>query len=95
MARTIVVPPPAMPEHADTEVFTNITFNADDAHLREFEVRFALEGDGVLPGLSADAQKWLYRPDWNMMRVTRRGPGVPAEWFSCDISSHVFCIMLR
>ena len=166
-----------MPEYADTEVSTNIVFNADDAHLREFEMRFALEGslsncvqvalgrdldgdgtlgadeaetlygwrngryfaesvtggervenaaaDGaatrvfavgfrlskgrglrhfaatnetgvaVLPGLSADAQKWLYRPDWNMMRVTRRGPGVPAEWFSCDISSHFFYIKLR
>ena len=177
MARTIVVPPPTMPEHADTEVSTNISFNADDAHLREFEMRFALEGslsncvevalgrdldgDGVLgadeaetlygwrngryfaegvdggvrvedgpagvatsrvfavnfrlskgcglrrftatnevgaavlPVLSADAQEWLYRPDWNMMRVTRRGPGVPAEWFSCDVSSHFFCIMLR
>ena len=177
LARTIVVPPPAMPEYADPEASTNIAFNADDAHLREFEMRFALEGslsncvqvalgrdldgdgalgadeaetlygwrngryfaesvnggvrvedepDGVatsrvfavnfrlskgrglrhftatnatgvavLPTLSADAQKWLYRPDWNMMRVTRRGPGVPAEWFSCDISSHFFYIKLR
>lgn len=177
LARTIVVPPPAMPAFADTEVSTNIAFNADDAHLREFEMRFALEGclsncvqvafgrdldgDGVLgadeaetlygwrngryfaesvnggvrvedepagvatsrvfamsfrlskgrglrhftatnaigvailPPLSADAQGWLYRPDWNMMRVTRRGPGVPAEWFSCDISSHFFYIKLR
>lgn len=166
-----------MPEYANTEVSTNIAFNADDAHLREFEMRFALEGslsncvqvalgrdldgDGVLgadeaetlygwrngryfaesvnggvrvedepdgvatsrmfavnfrlskgrglrhftatnatgvailPTLSADAQRWLYRPDWNMMRVTRRGPGVPAEWFSCDISSHFFYIKLR
>ena len=30
-----------------------------------------------------------------MMRVTRRGPGVPAEWFSCDISSHFFYIKLK
>lgn len=176
-ARTITMPPPTMPTFADTEVSTNIAFNADDAHLREFEMRFALEGslsncvqvalgrdlngdgaldaneaetlygwrngryfaesatggervenaatDGaavrvfavgfrlskgrglrhftatnevgvaVLPGLSADAQKWLYRPDWNMMRVTRRGPGIPAEWFSCDISSHFFYIKLK
>lgn len=177
LASTIAVPPPAMPEYADTEVSTNIAFNADDAHLRGFEMRFAMEGslsncvqvalgrdldgDGVLdadeaetlygwrngryfaesvnggarvedktdstatsrvfavnfrlskgrglrrfmatnevgatvlPTLSADAQRWLYRRDWNMMRVTRRGPGVPAEWFSCDISPHFFCIKLR
>ena len=153
LARTIVVPP-AMPEYADTEVSTNIAFNADDAHMREFEMRFALDGgmsncvqvafgkdadgDGV-PGadeaetlygwrtgryfaesvaeglrieeadsgnvnsrvfainlrlkkgeglryftatndmgvaiftnLNATVQNWLYKPDWNMMRVTRR-----------------------
>ena len=49
----------------------------------------------LLPGLSADAQKWLYRPDWNMMRVTRRGPGVPAEWFSCDVLSQFFYMTFR
>ena len=164
-------------EYADTEVSTNIAFNADDAHMREFEMRFALDGgmsncvqvafgkdadgDGVLgadeaetlygwrngryfaesvteglrveeadsgnvdsrvfainlrlkkgeglryftatndmgvaifTNLNATAQNWLYKPDWNMMRVTRRGPGVPAEWFSCDLSSHFFYIKLR
>ncbi|MGN0851776.1 MAG: hypothetical protein ACI4Q3_00175, partial [Kiritimatiellia bacterium] len=44
LARTIVVPPPAMPEYVDTEVSANMAFNADDAHLRAFEMRFALEG---------------------------------------------------
>ena len=176
-ARTIVVPPGAVPEHADTEVSTNIQFSASSEHAREIEMRFALDGcashciqvafgrdedgDGVLgadesetlygwrngryfaesvadglrveepdPGsaasrvltvnlllkkgeglsrfaatngvgvavftnLSSTAQSWLYKPDWNMMRVTRRGPGVPAEWFSCDLSSHFFYIKLR
>lgn len=165
-----------MPASADTEVSTNISFNADDAHLREFEMRFTLEGslsncvqvalgrdldgDGVLgadeaetlygwrngryfaesvndgvrveeegdggsycsfavnmklrkdrglsrfsvtngvgtailTNLSANAQNWLYRPDWDMMRVTRRGPGIPAEWFTFDSQSHYFYIKLR
>ena len=52
-------------------------------------------GVAVFTNLSATAQGWLYKPDWNMMRVTRRGPGVPAEWFSCDLSSHFFYIKLR
>ena len=52
-------------------------------------------GVAVFTNLSATAQSWLYKPDWNMMRVTRRGPGVPAEWFSCDLSSHFFYIKLR
>lgn len=51
-------------------------------------------GVAVFTNLSVSAQGWLYRPDWNMIRVTRRGPGVPAEWFSCDIRSHAFVIRL-
>lgn len=175
-AMVIEVPPGAVPEHADTEVSTNIQFSASSEHAREIEMRFALDGymsncvqvafgrgadgDGVLgadesetlygwrngryfaesvadglrveepdPGsaasrvltvnlllkkgeglsrfaatndmgvaiftnLNATAQSWLYKPDWNMMRVTRRGPGVLAEWFSCDLSSHFFYIKL-
>ena len=176
-ARTIVVPPGAVPEHADTEVSTNMPFVVDGERTREIKMRFALDGcasnciqvafgrdadgDGVLgadeaetlygwrngryfaesvteglrveeadsgnvdsrvfainlrlkkgeglryftatndmgvaifTNLNATVQNWLYKPDWNMMRVTRRGPGVPAEWFSCDLSSHFFYIKLR
>ena len=43
----------------------------------------------------AVAQSWLYSPDWNMMRVTRRGPGLPAEWFTGDNLSHFFYIKFR
>ena len=52
-------------------------------------------GVAIFTNLNATAQNWLYKPDWNMMRVTRRGPGVPAEWFSCDLSSYFFYIKLR
>ena len=48
----------------------------------------------VFTNFSGSAKGWLYSPEWNMMRVTRRGPGVPAEWFSCEISSHFFVIRL-
>lgn len=176
-ATVIDVPPGAVPEHADTEVSTNIPFVVDGERTREIKMRFALDGcasnciqvafgrdadgDGVLgvdeaetlygwrngryfaesvadglrvedadsgnedsrvfainlrlkkgeglryftatndmgvaifTNLNATVQNWLYKPDWNMMRVTRRGPGVPAEWFSCDLSSHFFYIKLR
>ena len=52
-------------------------------------------GAAILTNLSVTAQSWLYSPDWNMMRVTRRGPGIPAEWFSGDILSHFFYIKFR
>ena len=52
-------------------------------------------GVAVFTNLSATAQGWLYKPDWNMMRVTRRGLGVPAEWFTCDLSSYYLYILMR
>ena len=52
-------------------------------------------GTAILTNVSASAQSWLYRPDWNMMRVTRRGPGIPAEWFVCDVLSQFFYMTFR
>ena len=52
-------------------------------------------GVAVFTNLSASAQSWLYKPDWTMMRVTRRGPGVPDEWFTCDLSSYYLYILMR
>ena len=174
-ARAIVVPPVPMPEFADTEVSTNMPFRADNASVREMNLRFVLSdgavsciqvafgrdanSDGILDvdesetlfglrngrcvaenktdglrfeeeasatsrvfsvnfrlsrrhglrsfaaadetgtaiftNLSSSVQGWLYNPEWNMMRVTRRGPGVPDEWFSCDLRSHFFLIKLK
>ena len=177
-ARTILVPPPATPEYADTEATTNISLNVAGGHVKMLELAFALDGcasncvqvafghdadgDGVLgfdetdtlygwrngryfaesvrdsirfeesaadptaascafaidmrlskdlaplsfsatnnlgvavlTNLSASAQNWLYRPEWDMMRVTRRGPGIPAEWFACDIATHFMYMRFR
>ena len=52
-------------------------------------------GAAVLTNLSVSAQGWLYRPEWDAMRVTRRGPGIPAEWFACDIASHFMHMRFR
>ena len=52
-------------------------------------------GVAVLTNLSASAQNWLYSPEWDTMRVTRRGPGVPAEWFACDIAAHYMNLRFR
>ena len=51
-------------------------------------------GAAVLTNLSA-SMTWLYRPEWDLMRVTRRGPGIPAEWFACDIASHFMYMSFR
>ena len=52
-------------------------------------------GAAVFAGLASPVPEWTYRPEWNMMRVTRRGPGVPAEWFFCDIKYGEFILIMR
>ena len=52
-------------------------------------------GTAILTNVSASAQSWLYQPDWNMIPVTRRGPGIPAEWFICDVLSQFFYMTFR
>jgi hypothetical protein len=49
----------------------------------------------VLGDIAASVPTWVYRPGWNMMRVTRRGPGVPAEWFFCDVKYGEFILIMR
>ena len=38
---------------------------------------------------------WLFREEWDMVRVTRRGAGVPLEWVRCDVEYASFAIKLR
>jgi len=52
-------------------------------------------GAAVFAGLASPVPEWTYRPEWNMMRVTRRGPGVPAEWFLCDVKYGEFILIMR
>ena len=42
-----------------------------------------------------DVPAWLYRPEWNLMRVTRRGVSVPAEWLDCRIEYLYFYMTVR
>ena len=49
----------------------------------------------VVVNLQNQVRDWHCRPDWNMVRVTRRGPGAPAEWCTCDIRSRFFLIRLK
>ena len=51
-------------------------------------------GAAVFASLPATAQGWPCRHGWDMMRVTRRGPGAPDEWFRCDVRPHFFVIRL-
>ena len=52
-------------------------------------------GRAMLEGFRSPVPEWLYRPEWNLMRVTRRGPCAPAEWFVCDIRYGDTYIIIR
>lgn len=38
---------------------------------------------------------WLFRREWNMMRVVRRGTDIPPEWVRCSVNYEFFAIHLR
>ena len=38
---------------------------------------------------------WLFRNEWNMVRIARRGSGTPSEWVRCDIKHDSFAIRVR
>lgn len=38
---------------------------------------------------------WLFRKEWDMVRVTRRGAGVLSDWVRCDVEYASFAIKLR
>ena len=54
-----------------------------------------INGISILTNLSNTLPEWLYRPNWNLMRITRRGIGVPNEWVACDIDYAHFYMIVR
>lgn len=173
-AKEFSVPPMPVSPYADTEVSTNIVFNASRIDVKKFELNFSFavnssnsiqvafgrdeNNDGVLSfsetdtvygwrngryviedvqnavrheefvteggrdfsinmrmtkdytpkefsanvgalriftDLASNVPSWLYRPEWNLMRVTRRGASIPGEWCRCDIGYRYFYITIR
>ena len=176
-AKAIVVSPLPVSHYADTEVTTNIAFNAIRSDVKTFELNFLLEcsssnciqvalgrdadADGILSfaetdvvygwrngryfvedvkgacryeenispsqenahnfcisiqtskeyqpkmfsamadftslfmSLTETVPAWLYRPEWNLMRVTRRGAGLPSQWVSYDVKYAQLYIIVR
>ena len=176
-AKAIVVPSLPVSQYADTEVTTNIVFNAIRSDVKTFELNFQLEcsssnciqvalgrdsdSDGILSfaetdvvcgwrngryfvedvkgacryeenispfergahnfaisiqttkeyqpkafsamadstslftSLTETVPAWLYRPEWNVMRVTRRGAGLTSQSVSYDVKYAQLYIIVR
>ena len=57
---------------------------------------FAMVGaTSVFMSLTETVPAWLYRPEWNLMRITRRGVGLPSQWVSCDVKYAQLYITVR
>ena len=56
----------------------------------------SLEGcSAAFVDFAANPPAWLFRREWNMMRVVRRGTGVPSEWVRCFVDHEFFDVRLR
>ena len=68
--------------------------NGKDVTPRGFSA--VCDGAAAFPELaSAPPPAWLYRREWDCMRVTRRGVGTPSGWIRCDIEYEFFRISIR
>jgi len=53
-------------------------------------------GETAFAGLATSPPPaWLFREGWNMVRVTRRGAGLPSEWVRCKFDYKFFRMTLR
>ena len=89
-------------ERIEVEVATNAPRGVCEIHLENNSSvvprRFAATCGGVAAfgGLAtAHPPAWLFRREWDMVRVVRRGTVVPSEWVRCDIEYQLLAIRLR
>ena len=89
-------------ERIETDAATNALCGVVDIQLRNdaqtVPRRFAATCGGVAAFTelaTTPPPPWLFREEWDMVRVTRRGAGVPSEWVRCDIEYASFAIRLR
>ena len=89
-------------ERIEEEAATNALCGVCDIHLENNSSvvprRFAATCGGVAAFASLSVNPtpaWLFRREWNMVRVVRRGAGISSEWVRCDIEYQSFSIRLR
>ena len=89
-------------ERIEVEAATNALCGVCDIHLENnssvVPKRFAATCDGVAAFASLSVNPtpaWLFRREWDMVRVVRRGTGIPSEWVRCDIEYQSLSIRLR
>lgn len=89
-------------ERVEVEAATNALRGACDIHLENNSSvvprRFVATcgGAAAFGGLAiTPTPAWLFRREWDMVRVVRRGTVVPPEWVRCDIEYQLLAIRLK
>lgn len=89
-------------DRIETETATNALCSVLEVSLQNSSSavprRFAATcgGEAAFASLAATPPPaWLFRREWDMVRVVRRGAGIPSEWVRCDIEYQSFSIRLR
>ena len=68
---------------------------ATDRRLEPRTATFTNEAGACFDSLSASAPEWLYRTDWNLLKVTRRGVDASSEWCRIECEYRTFVIRIR
>ena len=66
-----------------------------DRDLEPRTASFSNEAGPCFADLSASAPDWLYRPDWNLLKVTRRGVDSSSEWCRVECEYRKFVIRIK
>ena len=89
-------------ERIESEAATNAPCGVVDVQLRNDAQTVPRRFTATCGGIAAFTElattpppPWLFREEWDMVRVTRRGAGVPSEWVRCDVEYASFAIKLR
>jgi hypothetical protein len=89
-------------ERFETEATNNVQRGVFDVHM-------VLDSNSTLTSFTATCggetafgcfstphpPSWLYRNNWKLMRVVRRGAAAPGEWVRCEVGYNFFVIKLR
>ena len=66
---------------------------AEECRPKEFSAR--VDSALLFADLAEGVPEWLYRPEWNLMRITRRGVGLLSQWVSYDVKYAQLYITVR
>ena len=68
----------------------------NDKHFMPKSFAATCGGESAFAGFSTThPPAWLFKREWNMARVVRRGAGTPSEWVRCDVRHSSFAIKVR